>query len=81
MVEPPNAPPHSRGMAGKRREPIDPNTPQEFLVRGLTGAELAALNAIADRRNASAQPGYTTNRNAMVCAVLREFIAREKGGE
>lgn len=49
-----------------------------LVVKGLTAAEVAALDAITERRRAAlAAQGGTTSRNAVVVALLREAIARD----
>jgi len=48
------------------------------LVTGLTAAEVAALDAIVDRRRAElAAEGASTSRNAVIARLVREFIARD----
>lgn len=48
-----------------------------LVVKGLSAAEVAALDAITERRRAVlAEQGGTTSRNATVLQALREFIAR-----
>lgn len=74
--------PYPRGVAGKRRKATDPSTPHTLVVKGLTSAEVAQLDAVVDKRNATlAAQGATTSRNAVVVTALREFIAREGGAQ
>lgn len=50
--------------------------PGAVVVKGLTAAEVAALDAITERRRAEAEAqGFTTSRNATILRALREFIA------
>ena len=66
------------GLAAKRRTSDSPTTPHTIVVKGLTDADAAILDAIVDRRNvALAAQGATTSRNAVIVAIIREFIARE----
>ncbi len=66
------------GLAAKRRASDSPTTPHTIVVKGLTDADAAILDAIVDRRNvALAAQGATTSRNAVIVGILREFIARE----
>lgn len=77
-IESPVVAPYARGVAGKRRAPTVPDAPHDVLVTGLTSAEVAALDAIVDRRKAElAAEGATTSRNAVIARLVREFIARD----
>lgn len=77
-IEPHAVAPYPRGVAGKRRAPTAPDAPHDVLVTGLTAAEVAALDAIVDRRRAElAAEGATTSRNAVIARLVREFIARD----
>lgn len=70
--------PYSRSVAGRRRAPTKPDAPHDLLVKGLTSADVAALDAIVDKRNAAlAAQGASTSRNAFIVASLRDIIARE----
>lgn len=82
-IEPDSPPPQNRAMAGRRRTSGDPSAPHDLAVTGLTFADVQALDRIVDRLNATAQPGFTTSRNALIVATLKAFIDREtpKGGE
>jgi hypothetical protein len=71
-------PKQTRRVAGKRRANTDPGAPHDLMVKGLTSAEVASLDAITDQRNTSLRAqGASTSRNAVIVATLREFIARE----
>lgn len=63
-------------MATAKRAKSPPPAPT-LVVKGLSAAEVAALDAITERRRAIlAAQGGTTSRNATVLQALREFIAR-----
>lgn len=71
--------PYPRGVAGKRRTTTDPSTPHTLVVKGLTSAEVAQIDALVDERNAAlAEQGASTSRNAVIVAALRDLIARRR---
>lgn len=81
MIEQRPPPPHTRGVAGRKRPPGNPTDPHPLMVTGLTNDTVARLDAIVARLNADAQPGFSISRNAFVVATIEAAItAREKGG-
>jgi hypothetical protein len=63
--------------AGRAKAPAPEHAPT-LVVKGLSAAEVAALDAITERRReALASQGGTTSRNAVIVSLLREAIARE----
>lgn len=61
----------------KTKAPAPEHAPT-LVVKGLSAAEVAALDAITERRReALASQGGTTSRNAVIVSLLREAIARE----
>lgn len=77
-IDPTKRPKQTPRVAGKRRAGAKPNDPHDLMVKGLTSAEVATLDAITDRRNETLRAqGATTSRNAVIVGALRGFIARE----
>ena len=66
------------GLAARRRVGSAPDAPHTIVVKGLRECEVAALDAVTDKRIAALSlQGATTSRNAVIVAIIREFIARE----
>ena len=62
---------------GRAKAPAPEHVPP-LVVKGLTADEVAALDAITEKRRAAlASQGGTTSRNAVVVSLLRDAIARE----
>ena len=74
---PPSVPAH-------RKPAKKPDALRPVLIRDLTSAEVDAVDAIVDARNAAQRAGGTrTARSPMLAAWIRERIAAEsaKGGD
>lgn len=65
--------------AGRAKSPPAEHVP-DLVVRGLTAADVAALEAETERRRASLPAGANISRNAVAVALLREALAAAKAG-
>ena len=69
----------------RRGAPAGRKAPEAVNVRGLTDADLAAVDrAIARRLRAAAAAGVAgaqLSRNAVIVAVLRDALAREEAAD
>lgn len=62
--------------AGRAKNPAEPGAPHvpDLVVRGLTAADIALLEAETERRRASLPMGAKITRNAVAVAILHEAL-------
>ena len=80
----------SKRTAGRNKTPAEPAAPHvpDLVVRGLTAADIALLEAETERRRAALPRGAKITRNAVAVAIFHEALlaldakakARESGG-
>ena len=65
--------------AGRAKSPPAEHVP-DLVVRGLSAADVTALEAETERRRAALPEGASLSRNAVAVALLREALAAAKAG-
>jgi len=76
--------PRSRAYApsvvAHRKPKKKPTAPREVLVRGLTSAEVDAVDEVVDARNVALAGTSRTSRSQVMATWIREGLAREPKG-
>lgn len=71
-----------RGMANKKPKAPDTDVPVAFNIRGVTAADVEALDrAVARRERDATASGARFSRGSVLLAIIREGLAREDAGD
>jgi len=68
-------------MAQKKPKVPDADVPVAFNIRGVTAADVEALDRAVARREKAAPPGARFSRASVLLAIIREGLSREDAAD